>query len=162
MYARLAQDTTEPWRPRLRSQSVLFKESPRPGSRNTPPTLSPKTTLSYPCLTNQQVYPTTQAGELLAQDTPIKQLETLSECETYRWDVIFTSSVNRLDRVSLTTDGSGERHINLLSGDHMLRWQIVTPHDDPRHAEKSPFTWNTHIYFSSSAHTTYVQSYQLK
>ena len=118
--------------------------------------------LSFPCLTNQQVYPAEQAAQLMADNTTITELETLNECETYRWDVIFTASDHRLDRLSLTTDiHSGKRYINLLTGDHILRWQIVTPHDDASLAAHSPFTWNTHVYFARANHPSYVQSYQL-
>ena len=116
---------------------------------------------SFPCLTNQQVYPSDQAAQLMADNITITELEALNECETYRWDVIFTASIHRLDRVSLTTDDSGKRYINLLTGNHIIRWQIVTPHDDASHAAHSPFTWNTHIYFATSDHPTYIQSYQL-
>ena len=56
---------------------------------------------------------------------------------------------------------SGKRYINLLTGDHILRWQIVTPHDDASLAAHSPFTWNTHVYFARANHPSYVQSYQL-
>ena len=118
--------------------------------------------LSFPCLTNQQVYPAEQAAQLMADNTTITELETLNECETYRWDVIFTASDHRLDRLSLTTDiHSGKRYINLLTGDHIHRWQIVTPHDDASIAAHSPFTWNTHIYFARANQPSYVQSYQL-
>ena len=118
--------------------------------------------LSFPCLTNQQVYPADQAAQLMADNTTITELEALNECETYRWDVIFTASHHRLDRLSLTTDTlSGKRYINLLTGDHIHRWQIVTPHDDASTAAHSPFTWNTHIYFARANQPSYVQSYQL-
>ena len=118
--------------------------------------------LSFPCLTNQQVYPAEQAAQLMADNITITELGELNECETYRWDVIFTASLRRLDRLSLTTDtNSGNRYINLLTDDHIIRWQIVTPHDDATHAAHSPFTWNTHIYFAKADHPTYVQSYQL-
>ena len=116
---------------------------------------------SFPCLTNQQVYPLAQAAEILADNEIITELDTLNECETYRWDVVFTSSLNQLDRVSITTDDAGQRYINLMTGDYIIRYQIVTPHDSAKHAPHSPFTWNTHIYFSTSDHPTYVQSYQL-
>ena len=117
---------------------------------------------SFPCLTNQQVYPEEQAAQLMADNITITELGALNECETYRWDVIFTAPLHRLERISLTTDESGHRYINLLAGDHIIRWQIVTPHDDPNHAVHSPYTWNTHIYFATPDHPQYVQSYQLK
>ena len=117
---------------------------------------------SFPCLTNQQVYPAEQAAQLMADNITITELEALNECETYRWDVIFTASLHRLDRLSVTTDiHSGKRYINVLTDDHIIRWQIVTPHDDATHAAHSPFTWNTHIYFAKADHPSYVQSYQL-
>ena len=118
--------------------------------------------LSFPCLKNLQVYPAEQAAQLMADSTTITELGKLNECETYRWDVIFTASDHQLDRLSLTTDlHSGKRYINLLTGDHIHRWQIVTPHDNASTAAHSPFTWNTHIYFARSKQPSYVQSYQL-
>ena len=117
---------------------------------------------SFPCLTNQQVYPAEHAAQLMADNITITELDALNECETYRWDVIFTAPLHRLERISLTTDDSGNRYINLLAGDHIIRWQIVTPHDDPNHAVHSPYTWNTHIYFATPDRPQYVQSYQLK
>ena len=118
--------------------------------------------LSFPCIKNLQVYPAEQAAQLMADSTTITELDKLSECETYRWDIIFTASDHRLDRLSLTTDiHSGKRYINLLTGDHIHRWQIVTPNDDASIAAHSPFTWNTHIYFARANQPSYVQSYQL-
>ena len=117
---------------------------------------------SFPCLTNQQVYPAEHAAQLMADNITITELDALNECETYRWDVIFSAPAHRLERISLTTDGTGKRFINLLAEDHIIRWQIVTPYDDPAHAVHSPYTWNTHIYFASTDHPTYVQSYQIR
>ena len=117
---------------------------------------------SFPCITNQQVYPAEQAAQIMADNITITELNALNECETYRWDVIFSASHHRLDRLSVTTDAhSKKRYINLLTNDHIFRWQIVTPHDDAVHAAHSPFTWNTHIYFAKADHPSYVQSYQL-
>ena len=117
---------------------------------------------SFPCLTNQQVYPAEHAAQLMADNITITELDALNECETYRWDVIFSAPAHRLERISLTTDGTGKRFINLLAEDHIIRWQIVTPYDDPAHAVHSPYTWNTHIYFASTDHPTYVQSYHIR
>ena len=101
---------------------------------------------SFPCITNQQMYPVAQASDILKNDKTIERLEELSEFETYRWDLYFKSSAT-VDTVSFTIDQSGTRHINLLTGNNLLRWQIGTPHDDDKHAGSPPFTWNVHVYF---------------
>ena len=116
---------------------------------------------SFPALINQQIYPETSAAEVLMHDTVINKMEKLQEVETYRWDLIFKSPA-KLDTISLTSDPSGIRRFNLLTGNHMMRWQIVTPPTDLKHAGSLPLTWNTHIYFRQSGKTTYVDSYPVE
>ena len=116
---------------------------------------------SFPALISQQIYPAARAAEILMHDTTIEKMEKLQDFETYRWDVIFKSHAT-LDTISITSDPSGTRRINLLTGDHMLRWQILTPPTDTKHAGSLPLTWNTHVYFCQSGKSTYVDSFPVE
>ena len=83
----------------------------------------------------------------------------MSMFETYRWDIIFKSSSASPEFVSISTDGSGTHHVNLVTGNNLLRWQILLPTEEIKSEDT---TWNVHAHFRHKEKTTYMDSFSMK